>query len=149
MRTETPIPIPICAADGDERVAGITSSRRPKPNKRTEGGSFVIFLSFGPVGLLLESAARQRADLAQKVRRGMVHNQTFGLKNISLRSNTATWSTLLGKKLFGISRRDKFWRFSGKKIRKLQDSPVIQRGSWVWRSGVLGFTAHRELLLLV
>src|ERR1700683_2727831 len=66
MRTEMPIPIPICAADGDERVAGITSSRRPKPNKRTEGGSFIIFLSFGPVGLLPEAAARQRADLAQK-----------------------------------------------------------------------------------
>jgi hypothetical protein len=42
----------------------------------------------------------------KKVGREMVHNQTFGLKNISLRSNTATWSTLLAKKLFGISRRE-------------------------------------------
>ena len=51
----------------------------------------------------------------------------FGPKNISLRSNTAGWSILPGEKLFGICRRDKFWRFSGKKIRKLQDYPVILR----------------------
>ncbi len=52
---------------------------------------------------------------------------------------------LQGKKLFEICEPDKFWQWSGKKIHKIQDSPVIQGRSCMWRSEVFGFTENREL----
>ncbi len=47
---------------------------------------------------------------------------------------------LLGKKLFEIRRLDKFWQWSGEKIRRLQDYPEIsekvvhveERSFWVY-----------------
>ena len=124
MRTE--IPMAVCAADGEERTAGITDSRSPKLKKRTAGRSFIMF-PLAQCALPLRRQRHSGRNLLNKVRRGIVHNQTFGRKNISLRSNTAGWSVLLGEKLFAISAGwIKFCQFSGNKIYKIQDYPVIR-----------------------
>ena len=44
MWTEIPIPMPICAEEGEESAAGMISSRSPKVNKRTARGSFIVFI---------------------------------------------------------------------------------------------------------
>src|SRR5216683_5564512 len=93
------MPKPICAVDGEESAAGITSSRSPNVRNRITRCNFILFSSC-PLGLPVRAAPE--GLICFKTWRRLNPQPAVCPDEGPAYLNTEDWSKLLGKKLFGM-----------------------------------------------
>src|SRR5258708_20677258 len=94
MRTARPTPI--CAVDGEERAAGIISSKSPNVSKRTTRCNF-IFIPRALWACL--GGQHQKGDLPQTLARNVFATRACVDEGLAY-LNTTDWRMLLSRKLF-------------------------------------------------